>query len=640
MQAAAAAVAESVVRIQTVGGLEQLGDVALAAGPTTGLVVSEDGLIVSSAFNFAQRPASILVTLSDGETAPAEIVATDNSRMLVLLRIRTSRPLVAARAVERDAMAVGQWAIAVGRSYPGPTPSISVGVVSALDRITSKVLQTDAKISPVNYGGPLVDIHGRVLGVLVPMSPQGSGPVAGVEWYDSGIGFAVPLADVYRVLPRMAAGSDLHPGVLGVSLARGDSYVLPAVIEVVRPKSPASEAGLAAGDRIVAIGGSAIETQMQMRNAIGRYYAGDTIPIAAVRGEERIEREVTLAERLEPFQHAFFGVLPMRMAADGAGVPVRDVYPDGPAARGGIQAGDRITAIAEAPVTTIEQALAEMNRLEAGTETSVTFEREGASQTIRWTAASLPEEIPSVAPLALPAADRPAAQAQPGAIGDGPMEAGQLEVGQLEVGQFDLNLPDTPDGAVVYVPEGYDANIAHGLVLWCHPGGMLDGGALVGRLKAHCDERNLILVAPRTTQGGDWSPTDLERIRRLLDTIQNTYTIDSRRIVAVGRQSGGAPASVLAIEDRDRVRGLAVVEAALPAATPGQGLVNEPTQRLAFYSAAASGTPLAARIATAAGRLRAEKFPVTTRELGMAPRDLSDEELAELVRWIDTLDRF
>ena len=74
-------------------------------------------------------------------------------------------------------------------------PNVSVGIVSALDRIWGKAIQTDAKISPNNYGGPLVDIAGRVLGVLVPMSPDGSGEVAGVEWYDSGIGFAVPLED-------------------------------------------------------------------------------------------------------------------------------------------------------------------------------------------------------------------------------------------------------------------------------------------------------------------------------------------------------------------------------------------------------------------------------------------------------------
>ena len=74
-------------------------------------------------------------------------------------------------------------------------PNISVGIVSAVNRIWGKAIQTDAKISPTNYGGPLVDIAGRVLGVLVPLSPMATDELAGVEWYDSGIGFAVPLDD-------------------------------------------------------------------------------------------------------------------------------------------------------------------------------------------------------------------------------------------------------------------------------------------------------------------------------------------------------------------------------------------------------------------------------------------------------------
>ena len=79
-------VADSVVQIRTIGGLEEVDRTLLASGPTTGLVISPDGWIVSSAFNFVQQPASILVTFANGEQAPAELVAKDHSRMLVLLK--------------------------------------------------------------------------------------------------------------------------------------------------------------------------------------------------------------------------------------------------------------------------------------------------------------------------------------------------------------------------------------------------------------------------------------------------------------------------------------------------------------------------------------------------------------------------
>src|SRR5262245_710641 len=93
IRAAADRVAPSVVRIETIGGLERVGKVLVNTGPTTGLIVSEDGYVISSAFNFVQQPASILVTLPNGARAAAQIVARDHSRMLVLLKVATSEKL-------------------------------------------------------------------------------------------------------------------------------------------------------------------------------------------------------------------------------------------------------------------------------------------------------------------------------------------------------------------------------------------------------------------------------------------------------------------------------------------------------------------------------------------------------------------
>jgi serine protease Do len=168
---AAAIASPSMVRIQTVGGIDRVGDVLTVTGPTTGVIVSEDGYIVSSAFNFISKPTSILVELADGRRFPAVNVATDHSKMLTLLKIEGTG-LSPAVAVPKKNNRVGQWAIALGRTYETPEPSISVGIISALNRVWGKALQTDAKVSPLNYGGPLVNVEGRVLGLLVPLSPQ------------------------------------------------------------------------------------------------------------------------------------------------------------------------------------------------------------------------------------------------------------------------------------------------------------------------------------------------------------------------------------------------------------------------------------------------------------------------------------
>src|SRR5262249_15456510 len=120
-------------------------------------------------------------------------------------------------ATPKKEMEIGLTAIAVGRTLTPETetmPSVSVGIISALNRIWGKALQTDAKVSPTNYGGPLSDGQGRVLGVLGPASPRAEGETAGFEWYDSGIGFAVPLEDLNAVLPRMKKGTEKEPVVL------------------------------------------------------------------------------------------------------------------------------------------------------------------------------------------------------------------------------------------------------------------------------------------------------------------------------------------------------------------------------------------------------------------------------------------
>ena len=87
-------------------------------------------------------------------------------------------------------------------------------------------LRSDAKISPINYGGPLVNIEGQIQGVLVPASPQAEGETAGFEWYDSGIGFAMPLEDIYRVLPRMKSGKDLNKGARRVAFGPDDKTII------------------------------------------------------------------------------------------------------------------------------------------------------------------------------------------------------------------------------------------------------------------------------------------------------------------------------------------------------------------------------------------------------------------------------
>src|SRR6185312_5085326 len=289
MRAAVERVAPSVVAIETIGGRQRAGQAIVGAGPTTGLIISTDGYIVSSAFDFSPKPASIVVRLPGGARVPAQLVATDHNRMLVLLKVEAEAALPTPEAVPESEVRIGQWAIAVGRTFDGGQPNVSVGIVSALDRVWGKAVQTDAKISPNNYGGPLVDIRGRVLGVLAPLSPTKGAEATSVEWYDSGIGFAVPMGQIQQIFPRLKTGEDLKPGLMGVSLAGRDMYADAPVIASCRPNSPAYKAGIKAGDKIVQLAGRDIVRQSQMMYELNRRYAGDPVKVAVLRGEKRLE---------------------------------------------------------------------------------------------------------------------------------------------------------------------------------------------------------------------------------------------------------------------------------------------------------------------------------------------------------------
>lgn len=616
-RAAVDRVAPAVVRIETIGGLEQVDRVLFGTGPTTGLVVDPAGYIVSSAFNFVNMPASILVRLPDGTRKPAKLVATDHSRMIVLLKIETDRPLPTCEIAPQAQMRVGQWAVAVGRTFESDRTNMTVGILSALDRIWGKAIQTDAAVSPNNYGGPLIDIRGRVLGVLVPLSPEATDEVGGADWYDSGIGFAIPAEHIERILPRLKKGEDLYPGQAGISLKGPDLYTGEPVIAACRPKCPATTAGLKADDQIVEIDGRPIHRAAEVKVEIGRHYAGDKLPFVVLRGNERLALQVELAAKLEHFQPGFLGILPMR-TGDLSGVTVRYVYPESPAAAAGIEAGDVLVSLGGEPVQNRIELWQKIGAAESDTEIQLEVRKAGAVRKLNITLGQLPEGLP---PPELPPAR-------------GITTAGEATL--PAVGPMSLKVPEFSNDAWAYVPEHYDADVPYGVVVWLHGQGGFEWPELLARWKPLCDRHDLILVAPKSADPARWRPDELALVDRLLVEVITTYNVDPARVVTHGYEGGGSLAFLTAFRNRDVIRAVAAVEAS----PRGQPPENDPLHRLSVYVAAAGKPQLVKRIGAASlGTLRTMKIPVTVRNLGDTSRYLSPEELAELVRWIDMLDR-
>ena len=617
MQAALAAVSPSVVQIQTIGGRDTTAG-GLGQNTSSALVISEDGYLVSSAFNFAQKPSAILVTLENGSTMPARLVATDHNREIVLLKVDLpagTRPLTISEVAPRDSVRVGTWALAVGRMYEVDQANVSVGIISAIDRIWGKAVQTDAKVSPSNYGGPLVDIHGRVIGILAPLTLQAG--MGGPGWYDSGIGFAVPLADIEAVLPRLKKGDDLYRGLMGVSLEGRDLYSVVPKIAAVHPRGPAQKAGLRAKDRVVEVNGTAIISQAQMKHALGPLYAGETINIVVMRDEQRVEATLELTDKLIPYAHPFLGVLPVRDDESEVGVAVRYVYPDSPAAVAGIKVGDRITKLSDQEVADTAALRQKLSEFIPEEKVTVTIDREGAASSHEVTLTALPETLPAE----LPTQD----------------ELGPFEGERPKTGMFGLKLAEFKNECSVYVPENYRPDLSCGVVIWLQAPGKFDGEALLARWKEHCTKRNLILLAPRPRDEKTWVADESEFIRRAYDNIEKSYSIDGSRVVVHGFEGGGAMAYYVAFSQRDAVRGVAAVQSAIPAGV--RPPATDPANRLAIYIATSAKNKQVDRIGKQIKALREMKYPVTDDKLDGEPRYLNDAELAKLVNWIDSLDR-
>ena len=612
MQAAVNRVADAVVRIETIGGAERVGKFVVSSGPTTGLIVDKDGFIISSSFNFIQNPSTIFVTLPGGERTTAKIVAKDVSRKLVLLKVETAAELPVPDAAKKESFQVGQWSVALGRTFSEDSPNLSVGIVSALNRVWSKALQTDAKISPLNYGGPLIDIHGRVLGVLVPMSPQDTDEVAGTEWYDSGIGFAIPFEDILANLPAMKRGETIRPGLMGVTLKGANVFADKAIVLNCAPTSPAAEAGILPGDEVVAIDSTEIQRQAQMKHALGNRNAGETIKVTVLRDGERIERELQLAAEILPFDQPFLGILPDRTAADGAGVTARYVFADSPAAKAGMKAGDVLTEFSGQKVESVSSLLQQLRTTQAGTAITIGYTHNNEQVVREIQAAAVSLEIP---------ADLPVPRLTDGA--EKPLK--------VETGLIDVKIVGEENVCVALVPENVADFPNLGLVVWLQPPGELKKESVKERWGEICKSQGLIVLVPQPLDKTTWSATEIDFIRKAIEDVAGKYPVDARRIVAYGEKAGGSFGFLVAFAHRDLIRGVVSLDGALPARMRVPDV--EPNYPLSIYWAELEEndeSPFEAMV----DALKQKKFPVISKR-GTAAAELQ----TEIFNWIDSLDR-
>jgi S1-C subfamily serine protease/predicted esterase len=658
MKAAVSRVAPAIVQIETAAGRDivasRQGDERMrkGTGPTSGLIVSSDGYIISSAFNFADKPSAVFVAVpGKSGRQVAQVVANDHTRMLTLLKIEASG-LPVPQAAPKNEIQVGQSVAALGRTWVGADdlPSVSLGIVSAMGRIWGKAIQTDAKISPVNYGGPLIDLRGRVLGILVPASPNAQDETAGVEWYDSGIGFAIPLEDIMRVLPRLKAGHDLGRGLLGFVAKNPDIYGAPPAIGSILPHSRADQAGLKPGDVFTEINGRPVTRQAQVMHELGKLYEGDTISVKVRRGNQLLSFEnLKLSGVILSFPQSFLGILPMR-DDNQKGVEIRYVFPDSPAAALGLKPQDRLVGIAGAsstkfrPIASRDDFADILGRALPGTPAKLQVQHpDGKIVILDVKLAELPGTIPDKVPAQASKTHalnqpKPPAIPPPGQPGT-PAPAPKSSPAKVETGLLQRTGPSGDHHYSLYVPPNYDPNVSHVLIVWLHAAGQGSAQAIASQMdywKEICPQQHWIVLAPVAQAESGWLASESEPIRQDINEVMSQYTIDPLRTVAMGAANGAQMAYYLGFHLRELIRGVVTV-GAFAAADPGD---NVHSQRLAFFLAVSGQDPLLAGVNEIKRKLADKKFAIAYRPTDAAGRwDLDQGTFDDLIRWIDSLDR-
>lgn len=268
-------------------------------GLGTGFIIREDGLIVTN--NHVIENADVIevqLTENDEKTYLAEVVGRDSRSDIALIKIKPDTKLtVAAMGSSQDAQ-VGEWVAAFGNPY-GHGHSMTKGIISSIGRSISEInkfplIQTDASINPGNSGGPLVNSKGFVIGVN-----------SAIDARAQGIGFAIPIDEVKKIIPMLEKNGQLAKGYIGIqpgdldyraALAMGmDEYRGAAILAL--GNGPAKKAGLKVYDIITEINGKKLRDAQDLMNTIADLEPGKKAKFKVLRNDKTLDFTVTVDER-------------------------------------------------------------------------------------------------------------------------------------------------------------------------------------------------------------------------------------------------------------------------------------------------------------------------------------------------------
>jgi Do/DeqQ family serine protease len=267
-------------------------------GLGSGVIIDKRGLVLTN-FHVVKGADEILIRLSDKREYRGQILGTDPKTDLAVVKFQPDHELTVASMGNSDALRVGEWAIAIGNPF-GLDQTVTVGVISATGRSDVGIatyenfIQTDASINPGNSGGPLVNLKGEVIGVNTAIVAAGQG-----------IGFAIPINMVKRVVDQLVDKGKVVRGWLGVALqplspdlaqSLGLAGTNGAVVGSTITGSPAAQAGLQQGDVIVAYDSTPVDDYRHVQRLVAETRVGKSVTLQIVRKKQKMDVAVTIAE--------------------------------------------------------------------------------------------------------------------------------------------------------------------------------------------------------------------------------------------------------------------------------------------------------------------------------------------------------
>ena len=272
------------------------GQVITQEGGGTGFIITSDGMIVTNKHVASDMNGQYSVFTSDGKEYPAKVLAQDPYYDLAVLKIEATG-LPTAQLGNSSDLKIGQWVVAIGNALGEFQNTVTVGVVSALERnVTASdgtgaeslegLIQTDAAINSGNSGGPLVNLSGQVVGINTAVA-------SGAQ----SIGFAIPIDSVKSAIDSIQKTGTIKRPMLGVryatinkEIAKANdlkydygAWILPASSDrglvAVIPGSPADKAGLVENDIILEINGQRIDENNSLARILSKFNVGDEVTL-------------------------------------------------------------------------------------------------------------------------------------------------------------------------------------------------------------------------------------------------------------------------------------------------------------------------------------------------------------------------